>query len=102
MKKTQTGLLHLAPDWTVMSDLNNKFVIPTWTVISQLRPDLFVFSITQKTCIKQKSGNFIPALSLVEVKTTVTIDCLSCHQSIDNKDSIAIFQLTVGNTVRST
>ena len=53
MKKTQTGLLHLAPDWTVMSDLNNKFVIPTWTVISQLRPDLFVFSITQKTCIKK-------------------------------------------------
>ena len=51
MKKPHSGLLHLAPDSTVMSDFNNKLVIPSWIVISQLRPDTFIFSKTQKTCI---------------------------------------------------
>ena len=51
MKKSHTGLLHLAPDWRVMSDLSDQLVIPSWIVTSQLRPDIFIFSKTQKTCI---------------------------------------------------
>ena len=46
-------------------------------------------------------GDFILALDLVQVKTRVTIDCLHCHQSIDNEDSFSIFQLLVANTVQS-
>ena len=46
-------------------------------------------------------GDFIRALDLVQFKTKVTIDCLSCHQSIDNEDSFTIFQLPVANTVQS-
>ena len=46
-------------------------------------------------------GDFILALDLVQVKTRVTIDCLHCHQSIDNEDSFSIFQLLVANTVHS-
>ena len=51
MKKPHTGLLHLAPDWRVMSDFNKKLVIPSWIVIAQLTPDIFIFSKTQKSCI---------------------------------------------------
>ena len=43
MEKTHTGLLHLAPDWRVMSNFNNKLVLPSWIVISQLRSDIFFF-----------------------------------------------------------
>ena len=46
-------------------------------------------------------GNFILALDLMQVKTRVTIDCFSCHQSIDNQDSFIIFQHPVANTVQS-
>ena len=34
-----------------MSDFNNKLVTPSWIVISQLRPDIFIFSKMQKTWI---------------------------------------------------
>ena len=54
------------------------------------------FWILDKLC-----GDFILALDLVQVKTRVTIDCLHCHQSIDNEDSFSIFQLLVANTVQS-
>ena len=46
-------------------------------------------------------GDSILALDLVQVKTRVTIDCLSCQQSIDNEDSFTIFQLPVASTVQS-
>ena len=49
MKKPHTGLLYLAPDWRVMSDSNNKLDIQSLIVISQLRPDIFIFSKIQKT-----------------------------------------------------
>ena len=51
MKPPHTGLLHLTSDWRVMSDFNDKLAIPSWIVISQLRPDIFIFPNTQKTCI---------------------------------------------------
>ena len=47
-------------------------------------------------------GDFILALDLVQVMTRVTIDCLSCHQSIGNEGSFTIFQLPVANTVLTT
>ena len=34
-----------------MSDFNDKLVIPSWILISQLRLDIFIFPKTQKTCI---------------------------------------------------
>ena len=66
MKKHHTGLLHIAPDWRVMSDLIDKLVIPSWIVISQLRPDIFSFPKTQKTCI-------IIELSHVPVMITLSL-----------------------------
>ena len=46
-------------------------------------------------------GDFILALDLVQVKTKVTIDCLSCHQSIDNEDPFSILKLPLANTMQS-
>ena len=37
-------------------------------------------------CILDELCDFILALDLVQVNTKVIIDCLSCHQSIDNED----------------
>ena len=51
MKKPNTGLLHVSPDWRFMSDFTDKLVIPSWIVISQRRPDIFIFSKAEKTCI---------------------------------------------------
>ena len=45
MKTPHTGLLHLASDWRVMSDFNDKLATPSWIVISQLRPDIFILDI---------------------------------------------------------
>ena len=55
------------------------------------------------SCILDElSGNFTLALDLVQVKTRVTIHCLSCQQGIDNGDFFALFMLSVANTVQST
>ena len=49
----------------------------------------------------ERCCDFIFALDFVQVKTRVTIDCLSCQQCIENEDSFTIFQLPVANTVQS-
>ena len=46
-------------------------------------------------------SNFILTLDLVQGKTMVTNEGLSCHQIIDNEDFFAIFQLLVANIVQS-
>ena len=43
MKKPNTGLLHVSPDWRFMSDFTGKLLIPSWIVISQRRPDIVIF-----------------------------------------------------------
>jgi len=50
-KKTNHGLLHLAPDWIMLTDLNEKLIIPSFIVITQLRPDIVLFSKATKTVI---------------------------------------------------
>ena len=36
------GLLHSAPDWRVLCDLNDKLVIPPFLAVPQLRPDMLI------------------------------------------------------------
>ena len=35
-KSSVSGLLHLAPDWTLLCDLENKLVVPPFLVITRL------------------------------------------------------------------
>ena len=51
MKKPRTGLLHLAFGWTIRSDMEDKLVILSWIVLSQLRSDIVSFSKMLKICI---------------------------------------------------
>ena len=50
-KKTNHGLLYLAPDWIMLTDLNEKLIIPSFIFITQLRPDIVLFSKATKTVI---------------------------------------------------
>ena len=43
-KLNPTGILHLAPDWVVMSDLNANYVFPIQMALTELRPDIVIFS----------------------------------------------------------
>ena len=51
MKSSPSGLLHLAPDWTVLCDLKTKLVVPPFLAITRLRPDLLLYSVKTKICI---------------------------------------------------
>ena len=51
MKSTTVGILNLAPEWIVLSDLNTKLVVPPFLAITRLRPDLLLYSHLSKTCI---------------------------------------------------
>ena len=51
MKSSFSGLLNLAPDWIVQSDLVDKLVVPPFLAITKLRPDLLIYSFSTKTCI---------------------------------------------------
>ena len=51
MKSPIIGLLNLAPDWTILSDLDSKLVVPHFLAITRLRPDLLLYSQITKTCI---------------------------------------------------
>ena len=68
---------------------------PYFNIFDQQDAEIIMACILDELC-----GNFILALDLVQVKTRVTTDCLSCHQNIDNEDSFIIFQLPVANTVQ--
>ena len=53
--KTKIGLLHFASDWILQFDhLDNKLVIPSFITVSQLRPDIAIYSISTKTVILLK------------------------------------------------
>ena len=61
---------------------------PYFNIFDQQDAEIIMACVLDELC-----GDFILALDLVQVKTRVTIYCLSCHQSIDNEDSFIIFQL---------
>ena len=49
LKKTNCGLLHTSPGWDLLSDLESTLVIPPTIAISQLRPDIHLYSTSTKT-----------------------------------------------------
>lgn len=46
-----TGLLHLADDWVILSDLSDGFVFPGHIAITALRPDMVIYSNCSKIVI---------------------------------------------------
>ena len=48
-KNNNCGLLHTAPDWVLLSDGECTLVIPPAIAISQLRPDILLYSTSTKT-----------------------------------------------------
>ena len=48
-RTNHTGLLNLAPDWKLLSNLNTKLVFPSFIAITTLRPDMVLYSISTKT-----------------------------------------------------
>ena len=51
-KKDQTsGILHLATDWLLLSDLGNNYIFPPQIAITQLRPDVVIFSKSLKRVV---------------------------------------------------
>ena len=50
-QKSNCRLLHGPPDWVLLSDLGFTLVIPSAIVISQLRPDILLYSTSTKTVI---------------------------------------------------
>ena len=49
--KETTGILHLANDWKLVSDLGNGFIFPGHIAITALRPDVVIFSDKLKRII---------------------------------------------------
>ena len=43
-KSNPTGILHLASDWVVISDLNANYVFPFQIALTELRPDVVLYS----------------------------------------------------------
>ena len=50
-KSSLSGLLQLAPDWTVLCDLQSPLVVPPFLAITRLRPDMLLYSLNSKICI---------------------------------------------------
>ena len=48
-RKVHSGLLHLSPDWKLLSDLDEKLVFPSSIGIICLRQDIILFSTSIKT-----------------------------------------------------
>ena len=46
-KKMPSGLLHLAPDWKMLCDIDSKLVFPTFIAVTVLRPDLILYSLIE-------------------------------------------------------
>ena len=51
MKSPVAGLLNSAPDWTLLSDLSSKLIVPPFLAATQLRPDILLYSPSTKKCI---------------------------------------------------
>ena len=50
-KVKPTGILHLASDWVIVSDLQNSYIFPGHIALTSLRPDIVVFSNPLKRVI---------------------------------------------------
>ena len=50
-KVKPTGILHLASDWVIVSDLQNSYIFPGHIALTSLRPDIVVFSNSLKRVI---------------------------------------------------
>ena len=46
-----TGILHLSSDWELISDLDQSYVFPFQIALTELRPDVVIFSKSLKRCI---------------------------------------------------
>ena len=46
-----TGILHLASDWVIVSDLQNSYIFPGHIALTSLRPDIVIFSNSLKRVI---------------------------------------------------
>ena len=51
INRNPTGILHLASDWVILSDLSKKFVFPCQIALTDLRPDIVLYSKTSKRVI---------------------------------------------------
>ena len=47
-KKCFSGLLHVAPDWKLICNLDSKLVFPSFIAVTVLRPDMVLYSIVEK------------------------------------------------------
>ena len=47
-KVKPTGILHLASDWVIVSDLKNSYIFPGHIALTSLRPDIVIFSNSLK------------------------------------------------------
>ncbi|XP_057296162.1 uncharacterized protein LOC130625104 [Hydractinia symbiolongicarpus] len=45
------GILHLASDWRLLSDLDSTLIVPPYLAVTQLRPDILLTSAMTKTVI---------------------------------------------------
>ena len=50
-KVKPTGILHLASDWVIVSDLQNSYIFPGHIALTSLRPDIVIFSNSLKRVI---------------------------------------------------
>ena len=50
-KVKPTGILHLASDWVIVSDLKNSYIFPGHIALTSLRPDIVIFSNSLKRVI---------------------------------------------------
>ena len=50
-KQLISGILHLASDWILLADIDNDFIFPAQIALTQLRPDVVIFSKALKRVI---------------------------------------------------
>ena len=51
LKQTPTGILHLASDWVLLSDLSGNLVFPCQIALTELRPDIVLYSKSSKRVV---------------------------------------------------
>ena len=51
IRSNPKGILHLTSDWQLISDLGQNYVFPCQIALTELRPDIVIFSNTLKRCL---------------------------------------------------
>ena len=46
-----SGILHLTSDWTILADIDDNYIFPVQIALTQLRPDIVVFSTSLKRVV---------------------------------------------------